>query len=573
MQTLLGFGSKNKGSGYMDLSVIIPARNEEFLGLTIDNVLKNAEAETEVIAILDGYWPDPGIPQHPRVTIIHYEESIGQRAATNQGVAVSRAKYVMKLDAHCAVDKGFDVKLMADCEPDWTVIPRMYNLHAFDWRCKKCGHRTYQGPYPKKCDKCDNVTDFEKVIVWEPRWSRKSDSWRFDTSMKFQYWRAYGKRPEGKGNITDTMSNIGACYFMERDRYLAMDGLDEAHGSWGQMGTEISCKSWLSGGRQVCNKKTWYAHMFRTNSNGFSFPYPLSGNQVRRAREHSKKLWLGNTWPKAVHDLDYILERFRPVPDWHDNLDQVLQPANKKQAGKPAPQQSKALVYYTDNTGDPELMQGCRYQLLKCMEDYDFPIISVSQKPLDFGENIVMDIGRSVLSIFRQILAGLEKSTADVIFLIEHDLIYHPSHFDFTPEKKDVFYYDRNRWSVCDETGKAVFYHTNVPSMMCAYRKLLIRHYEKCVKYVAANGWQNRFGYSPPKGIPKDLREGKYKTYMAKFPSLDIRREESWSKKRMDKSQFRSERGCRGWTEADSVEPWGKIRGRFKQFIRQFSER
>ena len=79
----------------MDLSVIIPARNEEFLQRTIDDVLEHKEADTEVIAILDGYWPDPGIKNHPDVVLIHHEQSIGQRAAVNQGAEISRAKFVM----------------------------------------------------------------------------------------------------------------------------------------------------------------------------------------------------------------------------------------------------------------------------------------------------------------------------------------------------------------------------------------------------------------------------------------------------------------------------------------------
>ena len=35
-----------------DLSILIPARNEMFLGKTIENILENAEADTEIIAIL-----------------------------------------------------------------------------------------------------------------------------------------------------------------------------------------------------------------------------------------------------------------------------------------------------------------------------------------------------------------------------------------------------------------------------------------------------------------------------------------------------------------------------------------
>jgi glycosyltransferase involved in cell wall biosynthesis len=121
----------------MDLSVLIPARNEQFLARTIEDVLHNARADTEVIAVCDGNWPDPGVGQDPRVNLIYHHEPIGQRAATNEAARLSRARFVMKLDAHCAVGKGFDVKLMADCEPDWTVIPRMYNLHVFDWKCEK----------------------------------------------------------------------------------------------------------------------------------------------------------------------------------------------------------------------------------------------------------------------------------------------------------------------------------------------------------------------------------------------------------------------------------------------------
>ena len=67
-----------------DLSIIIPARNEMFLLRTIEDILDNIEADTEIIAICDGYWPDPAIPDNDRLTIVHHS-SIGQRAATNEG--------------------------------------------------------------------------------------------------------------------------------------------------------------------------------------------------------------------------------------------------------------------------------------------------------------------------------------------------------------------------------------------------------------------------------------------------------------------------------------------------------
>jgi hypothetical protein len=70
-----------------DLSIIIPARNEIFLQKTIENILENARADTEIIAICDGYWPSPSVQDHPQITLVHHTESIGQRAATNEGVS------------------------------------------------------------------------------------------------------------------------------------------------------------------------------------------------------------------------------------------------------------------------------------------------------------------------------------------------------------------------------------------------------------------------------------------------------------------------------------------------------
>src|SRR4030066_1764325 len=119
------------------LSVIIPARNEIYLEKTIRNVLDNAEGEIEVLVVLDGYLPEPQIyTGDERVIFIHNKESIGQRQSINQAAKIAKGKYIMKIIAHCAVDKGFDVKLAQDCEYDWTVIPRMYNLDVLSWQPK-----------------------------------------------------------------------------------------------------------------------------------------------------------------------------------------------------------------------------------------------------------------------------------------------------------------------------------------------------------------------------------------------------------------------------------------------------
>jgi hypothetical protein len=252
-------------------------------------------------------------------------------------------------------------------------------------------------------------------------------------------------------------------------------------------------------------------------------------------------------------------------PSWFFVKENILQYNKDKDA------KTVGIVQYTDNFGDQEFLEICRRQVNRCAKLNGIDeIICVSQKPIaDFGNNIVMDLERSVLSLFKQVVAGLEASTSEIVYLCEHDIIYHPSHFKYVPQQEGVFYYDRNRWSVCDETGEAVFYYTDVPSMLCAYRTTLLDHYKKALADLESkNGkWDGRNGYSPPKGLPGNKRRGVRQTIIGEFPSLDVRRKDSWTRKRMDKSQFRNSNSRRGWKESDFVPGWGQTEGHFQDFI------
>jgi len=296
-----------------DLSIIIPSRNELFLKNTIEDVLSHTKGDTEVVAILDGQWADPPIEDHPKVTLIHHSVSIGQRAACNEGVRLSQAKYVMKVDAHCSFDDGFDVKLMADMQDDWTIAPTMKNLHAFDWVCED-GHRRYQGP-SGVCSQCGKPTTMD--VVWEAKRSPNSVSYCFDSTPHFQYNGEYSKRPEGQGDLTESMSLQGSCFMMTREKYLELNVCDESFGSWGSQGIEVSFRTWASGGRVIISHKTFYAHLFRTQKD-FGFPYPLSGRQVESAKNKARELIHRTDLPNQVHDLLWLLEKFYPVRGWTD---------------------------------------------------------------------------------------------------------------------------------------------------------------------------------------------------------------------------------------------------------------
>lgn len=291
-----------------DLSILIPARNELFLNNTIQDILLHIEGNTEIICVLDGQWPVVPVPDHERLTLIYHSESIGQRAATNEAARLSESKYLMKCDAHCAFDQGFDVKLMEVMQDDFTMVPVMRNLHVFDWVCPE-GHRRYQGP-SGPCIECGKPTTMD--VVWIAKKNPASTAYRFDRDLHFQYWAEYKKQQ--KGDLVETMSLQGSCFMVTRKKYFELNLCDEGHGSWGQQGTEVACKTWLSGGRCIVNKKTWYAHLFRTQGGDFGFPYPNPG--IGQAREYSRDLWLNDKWDKAIHPLSWLIDKFAPVPEW-----------------------------------------------------------------------------------------------------------------------------------------------------------------------------------------------------------------------------------------------------------------
>lgn len=312
-----------------DLTVIVAGRNEEFHAHTIADVFAHAQADTEVIAICDGGMPpQTGIAYHPNLKVVETRTPIGQRAATNLGVAMSRAKYVMKLDAHCRVDDGFDVKMMNRMEPDFTATPKLSKLHVYDWACNECGWTEYQGSKPEKCGECGGDSLY-KLLRWEPKAKGQSISWRLDSELHFQYWYDHQKRPEVqeqlKDGVVETMTCIGCVFMMERERFWELGGMDEGHGGpagWGQYGQELACRAWLSGGKLVTITDTWCSHLFRTgqfSKNGEStFPYPLSGGDQERARQYARDFWRNGRWDKQVRPLSWLVEKFWPVPGWTD---------------------------------------------------------------------------------------------------------------------------------------------------------------------------------------------------------------------------------------------------------------
>lgn len=236
---------------------------------------------------------------------------------------------------------------------------------------------------------------------------------------------------------------------------------------------------------------------------------------------------------------------------------------------------TKGIVYYTDGRLTPAIRDAVHSQLNRSRGAS--PIVAVLCIPVGWfpGEspdvtNICLHQKASQLTMFRQILAGLEALTTDVAFLAEHDVLYHPSHFDFAPTRDDCFFYNQNVFKVDASDGKALHYRCNQTSGLCASRALLLEHYRKRVAMVEAGGFSMRMGYEPGTHH-RDGRVDDYgcETWMSEFPNVDIRHGLNLTKSRWSKTEFRNQKYTEGWTESDYVPGWpGIVKGRFNEWLR-----
>ena len=262
------------------ISVIIPTCQEPYLQNTIDDLLRNARKKIEIIIILDGYWPDPIVKDNPCVKIIHFSERRGMRHCINAGANVAQGKYILKCDAHCAFDEGYDVKLKADCEPGWTVVPKAFQLDAKRWKIKERKRREFQ--YIRKYD------------------------------LKGIDWHEFEARVEGQ-SICDLMTFQGSCWFMHKEWFEKIGGEDDINYGWtGREAQEISLKTWLSGGRCILNRNTWYAHWNKPKQH-----LVVSVPEKKKSVAYAYTYWMYK-W-KGPRDMNWLVDYFKPVPTWHDD--------------------------------------------------------------------------------------------------------------------------------------------------------------------------------------------------------------------------------------------------------------
>jgi len=283
------------------LSVIIPARNEEYLARTVSTVLTQAAGDVECYVVLDGYWPNPPLQDDPRLHILHSGTAHGMRAAINSAAVLTRGSYLMKLDAHCLLGEGYDEILKTDCDDNWLVVPRRKRLDAERWEVAAT-------------DKPDVDYYYLGCPLKDPK--------LYPPSEPTWYWRGcvWTARSAERAAILldDQMTFQGSAWFCSSAHFRNMGGLQEiGYGPIVQEAQELGNKTWLGGGRVAINKRDWYAHWHRPTTE--RRPYYLNRTEAMESARYSADYWMNNRWPGRTHDMAWLIDKFWPVPGWPED--------------------------------------------------------------------------------------------------------------------------------------------------------------------------------------------------------------------------------------------------------------
>lgn len=210
---------------------------------------------------------------------------------------------------------------------------------------------------------------------------------------------------------------------------------------------------------------------------------------------------------------------------------------------------TKGIIYYTDNRLKNPIRDTARYFIAQS----GLPIVSCSLQPISFGKNIVLTgRQRSYPTFIMQIYTALTNLDTKYVFFCEHDVLYHKSHFDFTPPKDDVYYYNNNLWRwKLHNFRLATYDKMRSLSCMSVNREFAIEHYKKRIQKMeemkmdptrsreprTARIWGFEPGTKPTSrgGFSDDTCDD----WRSSGPNIDIRHKKTFTSIKADQQDFK----------------------------------
>lgn len=292
-------------------SIVIPSCNERFLGVTVRDLLAKAAGEIEIFVILDGGPLDPSIPTDPRVRVLRHEHQVGMRQSMNEAAAMATGDFLMKVDAHCIFAEGYDVALAAQCDGDWLAVPTRHSIDQDRWIPKARNFNYHYLTFPYALSMygyglhAKTFDHYHRVSI--------DGGPRLTENERINAERAAAP-------VDDLMSFQGSCWFLPLRyfRRLWPHGLDHANYYFYQEAQEVGLAVWMSGGRCVVNKTTWYAHLHKGRDNQGLDGRPgrgffLNVHRKRQSEAYATDYWLNDRWPGATRTFASFITQFWPL--------------------------------------------------------------------------------------------------------------------------------------------------------------------------------------------------------------------------------------------------------------------
>jgi hypothetical protein len=232
----------------------------------------------------------------------------------------------------------------------------------------------------------------------------------------------------------------------------------------------------------------------------------------------------------------------------------------------------KTVIYLTNNILDPTIETMCRHNILKSIGDCR--LISVSQKPIDFGENIVTGIlPFSSLSICLQTREALKVITTKYVAIAEHDCLYTPEHFEFIPPDENYWYND-NVWFLQTDDGLySLIKDRKANSQLTCTTEAMKKSIDIRIEIMSDPAWLKRYPMGRvgeagamevahaqrlASAIPSHSKSREMlcnyvatfigKNWCSKLPNIDLRHSNNFTKRR------------RGIHRKYELEPWGTLK-------------
>jgi glycosyltransferase involved in cell wall biosynthesis len=293
----------------VETTYIIPSRNERWMPNTVNDILENSTGSIQVVVILEGYWPkSKDLSKDPRVIYIHNGEPKGMRTAISQGAAIADGIWLIKIDAHCRIDRGMDQELIKHAQWNTVQIPRRKRLDAENW-CEQIQENPLRKPpvdYEFLCFPDEKNGDFVGATmngkIWTERILERQDI-PVDEVSAFQ----------------------GSCWHMSK-KFFDVCGFmnEEIYGDFFNESQEIVFNTYLAQ-ESHCQvvKTTSYQHLHKgrdkvTGADGRTGrAYRLRESSLQAGRAGVMRFYDGEKVLKnQKRPLSFLLEKFMPIPTW-----------------------------------------------------------------------------------------------------------------------------------------------------------------------------------------------------------------------------------------------------------------